>query len=119
MTDILKRFSGIRKCGSGWTARCPAHDDKENSLSINRGNGLWLIKCHAGCESENIVSAVGLKLSDLFDEAKRGEGVLTPPATVQPRNHQRSPWNNTRPPSGCRSSSCEATASPRSHTTEH
>ena len=24
---ILSRLSGVRRTGSGWKARCPAHDD--------------------------------------------------------------------------------------------
>lgn len=56
-----------RKSGTGWTARCCGHDDKNASLSISAGaDGRVLLKCHAGCAAENIVGALGLKLVDLF-----------------------------------------------------
>ena len=43
---------GGRKPGSGWTARCPAHDDHMPSLSItDADDGKALARCHAGCES--------------------------------------------------------------------
>ncbi|MGB6452671.1 MAG: phage/plasmid primase, P4 family, partial [Steroidobacteraceae bacterium] len=43
----------------GSAARCPAHDDKQASLSIseNRG-GSALVKCHAGCSQEAVIAAL-------------------------------------------------------------
>ena len=39
-----------RKAGDGWSACCPAHDDRNPSLSISAGSdGRALLKCHAGC----------------------------------------------------------------------
>jgi hypothetical protein len=92
MADLLKLLKNVRKNGTGWTALCPSHDDKENSLSISRGDGKWLLTCFADCALENITAAVGLRVADLFDvAADRGEGVLTPPATVQPCNRPLGP----------------------------
>ena len=68
MTDILSRFNGVKKSGRGWCCRCPAHNDSENSLSVTHADGKWLLKCFAGCTVEAITSALGLSLSDLFDE---------------------------------------------------
>lgn len=66
---LLGRLAGVRRSGSGWSARCPAHDDRKPSLSISEGDdGRVLIKCFAGCSVEAIVSAVGLGLQDLFPE---------------------------------------------------
>ena len=45
MIDLLKRFQNVKSSGTGFTAQCPAHDDKQNSLSIAQQNGKWLIKC--------------------------------------------------------------------------
>ena len=48
-------------------ARCPAHEDKVRSLSIKPGSdGRALFRCHAGCTVEEIVTAAGLTMSDLF-----------------------------------------------------
>ena len=88
MTDILNRLSGVRKAGDGWTARCPAHDDKQNSLSAHHRDGKWLLKCHAGCDVRQIITACGLSLADLFDEKNEGEGVTIAPATAQPSNRR-------------------------------
>ena len=32
--EIIAKALGWRKAGGGWTARCPAHDDRTPSLSI-------------------------------------------------------------------------------------
>lgn len=58
MTDLLARLNGVSRSGDGWTARCPAHEDRHNSLSIHKRDGRWLIKCHAGCEWEGIIGAL-------------------------------------------------------------
>ena len=58
-----------RRSGDGRSSRCPAHDDRNPSLSINEGmDGCVLLKSHAGCELDGIVAALGLSKSDLFPD---------------------------------------------------
>jgi len=67
--DFLSRLEGVQKSGGGWIARCPAHGDKNPSLSIALGeDGRILVHCHAGCTAEQIVAAMGLTLRDLMPE---------------------------------------------------
>jgi putative DNA primase/helicase len=40
-----------------WTARCPAHDDQNPSLSIRDVDGKVLVRCHAGCEQAHVIAA--------------------------------------------------------------
>ena len=35
----LDAFRGVKRAGDGWTAKCPAHHDQRNSLSIGTGEG--------------------------------------------------------------------------------
>ena len=50
-----------RKSGDGWSARCPAHDDKHPSLTLCEGDTQPVVaKCHAGCEFEQVQAALGL-----------------------------------------------------------
>lgn len=64
---LLDRLEGVKRSGQHHTARCPGHEDKKNSLSVAAGdNGGVVIKCFAGCDSETIMGALGLKLSDLM-----------------------------------------------------
>jgi hypothetical protein len=75
MTDLLALLKAVGRSGDGWTARCPAHDDGHNSLTIHHRDGRWLLKCHAGCEWHAIIEAIGLAPADLFDEGEhRGGG---------------------------------------------
>lgn len=67
--EILSSFKVVSRSGSSAKCICPAHADKEASLSISKGrDGKTLIKCFAGCETTDILGAVGLELKDLFDE---------------------------------------------------
>ena len=61
VSDVLSRLRKVKPSGRGWTACCPAHDDRNPSLSIAEGdNGLVLLKCFAGCSYEAIRNALGL-----------------------------------------------------------
>ncbi len=56
---IVAEALGGRRCGAGWVARCPAHDDREPSLSIrDADDGKVLVRCHAGCSQEQVVAAL-------------------------------------------------------------
>ena len=52
------------------TAQCPAHDDSRASLSVGprRDDKGTVVYCHAGCQTDDIVAALGLPMSDLFDD---------------------------------------------------
>ena len=64
---VLSHFKGVRKSTSGWTACCPAHQDRHPSLTIDIGrNKCIVLKCHTGCTFESIVQAANLSISDLF-----------------------------------------------------
>ena len=66
-TDFLDKLEGVQQKGKNWTARCPAHEDNRNSLSVSTGDdGKLLIFCHAGCNVADVAKAVGVKLADLF-----------------------------------------------------
>jgi hypothetical protein len=67
--EFALRVNPARRSGDGWVARCPAHEDRNPSLSIREQNGKVLLHCHAGCTVEDICSAVGLGLGDLFTRA--------------------------------------------------
>jgi hypothetical protein len=68
--EFTCHLESVKRSGSGWVAKCPAHADCSPSLSIRAGNdGRTLIKCHAGCATPDIVSALGLQLRDLFGES--------------------------------------------------
>lgn len=56
---MIAKALGGRKAGSGWTARCPAHDDRTPSLSIRDAeDNKVLVRCHAGCDQERVITAL-------------------------------------------------------------
>ena len=64
---VLARLEGARRNGSGYIARCPAHEDRLPSLSIREGEaGRVLLHCFAGCTAESICGALRIGVSDLF-----------------------------------------------------
>ena len=59
------------RTATGYAARCPAHEDRKPSLSISEGSGgRILVKCQAGCATEAVTGALGLRLADLFVNGK-------------------------------------------------
>ncbi len=76
--EIIARALGGRKVGQGWTARCPAHDDRVPSLSIRDDGGKVLVRCHAGCEQRDVIAI--LKERGLWDGRQ--------PSTVR-KSHRR------------------------------
>ncbi len=67
LEGVLSHLHGVRKSFRGWVSRCPAHDDREPSLSIGLGDqGQILLTCFAGCSLEQIVAAMGITVADLF-----------------------------------------------------
>ena len=73
--DILNRVHGVKGGNGQWSAHCPAHDDKHNSLSISVGqDGRILFNCHAGCSVDTIAGALGLSVKDLFADKPQNQG---------------------------------------------
>jgi DNA primase len=73
--DSLARALAARRSGSSWIATCPAHEDRNPSLSIREVDGKILIHCHAGCSQRDVIEA--LKGSGLWEPSQH--------ATVQRR----------------------------------
>ncbi len=77
---IARKLGRARRSGSGsWTCCCPAHDDREPSLSVtDTADGKVLVHCHAGCDQATVIAA--LKARGLWpdsttkEQAKRENG---------------------------------------------
>ncbi len=66
---LLDRLQDVKKTANGWQAKCPNHDDNKPSLSISKGDKKpVLIHCHAGCESDDVLKAVGLEWADISND---------------------------------------------------
>jgi AAA domain len=74
-----------RQRSDGWQCQCPAHDDRDPSLSIDQADdGKVLLKCHAGCRAEAVVAAVGLTLADLYADSGNYQGNGAHPLNDRP-----------------------------------
>ncbi len=78
MSAIDKVRNALADAGcnpKGTSALCPAHDDSSPSLSIKTGvDDRVVLKCHAGCSIDEIVLALNLTMSDLFEPTERSSG---------------------------------------------
>jgi hypothetical protein len=74
---VLDAHGSVQR-GDMW--QCPAHDDRNPSLSVSAGaDGRVLLHCHAGCAVEDVLSALGLTLADLMPASESsGNGYHRP-----------------------------------------
>ena len=77
--QFRKQLEGVRGSSEKYTAKCPGHDDQNNSLSVclaDDGEKI-LIHCHAGCTPEHIMEKLGRPMSDLFTAVKMQKPKVT------------------------------------------
>ena len=68
LSRLNTRVTGKRT----YMARCPAHDDRAASLSIlEKNDGTVLLNCFAGCETRDVLEALGLGFKDLYPSQTR------------------------------------------------
>lgn len=65
----IGHFKIVRRYADHVQCNCPAHSDKQASLTISKGRKCVLFHCHAGCTIESILLAVGIEKSDTFFES--------------------------------------------------
>jgi len=55
-------LSNVRRMdGNRWSARCPIHDDRDNSLSVWFDGNVLSFKCHANCSPKAVTDALYAK----------------------------------------------------------
>jgi hypothetical protein len=76
--QVLSALDRVKPNGSNkWMACCPAHNDRSPSLSITEADGgKVLLHCFAGCDTRDVVSAMGLQMADLYPEGLTLEAKL-------------------------------------------
>ncbi|MGI9458576.1 MAG: phage/plasmid primase, P4 family, partial [Pirellulales bacterium] len=76
LNDLVRRLDELnckpKMTHDGVNSCCPAHDDKNPSFSAKMAaDGKLLLKCHAGCTSEEVVRSLGWEMQDLFPDTSR------------------------------------------------
>ncbi|MFI8084326.1 phage/plasmid primase, P4 family [Kitasatospora sp. NPDC086009] len=69
LSDLLGRLKGVTEDHDGYLALCPVHADRRTpSLKLTlREDGKLLLVCRAGCMKDDVLKALRLSTSDLFD----------------------------------------------------
>ena len=110
ITDLSARLGGFRADGNGWRACCPAHEDRTPSLSIALGRtGRIVVKCHAGCSFDQVVTALGMSASDFAPEQLVGSA---PPAPRPFSTDGFASWEDCARATLCRSNGPWSSAHP-------
>lgn len=62
-SEFAQHIDGAKQHGEWWSGRCPAHDDKNPSLSWKDGEDgkPVIVKCHAGCSRNAILASLGME----------------------------------------------------------
>ena len=106
---IARGLERPRRSSDGWMARCPAHLDREPSLSIHETeDGRVLVRCHAGCDQKAVIAALkerGLWNGRMPSYLRRASHRKAPPLQHDQRQAERtavalSIWQSTVPANG-------------------
>ncbi len=64
---VLSKLDCAEQTGlNTYQTLCPAHDDRNPSLTVTLEGKKILVHCHAGFKSAAVVKAIGMKMSDLY-----------------------------------------------------
>ena len=75
VNELLNRLDKVKPNGRDrWMSRCPAHEDRGPSLSVRDAGDRILLNCFAGCETEDVLAAIGLTFADILPERNQFTG---------------------------------------------
>jgi hypothetical protein len=80
VTPVERVRAALEAAGSHRQSRdwqCPAHDDSRASLSVAEGrDGRAVLRCQAGCQTEDVLAHLGLGWADLFPKNRNGKAEI-------------------------------------------
>ena len=70
---LLSRLERVQTIGNNrYKALCPAHDDRSPSLAIKDDSDRLLLHCFSGCETTDVLEAIGLTFADIMPDKAMG-----------------------------------------------
>lgn len=67
LNTVLSRLDKVQPIGNNrYKALCPAHDDRSPSLAIKCDGERLLLHCFSGCETADVLGAIGLTFADIM-----------------------------------------------------
>ncbi len=95
IVNLPELFDSARRCNERrWMVRCPAHDDRTPSLSLNRAPDRWLLHCFAGCDTADVLHAYGLSWDDIMDGMSEARPRVARRASSANRIDREPPYPN-------------------------
>jgi len=97
--QVLSQLEGVKKISNGWTAKCPCHDDKHQSLSVAEKDDRIMLYCHAGCSFNDIIKTLNIsrnreerQITNIYDYTDSEGKLLYQVVRYYPKNfRQRRP----------------------------
>lgn len=66
LTELAHYFDGVQWRGNdSFQCCCPAHADDVPSLTVTEASGKILMHCHAGCDTADVLTLIGLTFEDI------------------------------------------------------
>ena len=73
LNTVLSRLDKVQRIGNDrYKALCPSHDDRSPSLAIKDEDGRLLLHCFGGCETSDVLGAIGLDFADIMPDKSMG-----------------------------------------------
>ena len=73
LNTVLSRLDKVQRMGNDrYKALCPAHSDRSPSLAIKDDGGRLLLHCFGGCETLDVLGAIGLDFADIMPDKAMG-----------------------------------------------
>jgi hypothetical protein len=73
LNTLLSRLERVQPIGNNrYKALCPAHDDRSPSLAIKDDSDRLLLHCFSGCETTDVLGAIGLTFADIMPDKAMG-----------------------------------------------
>ena len=70
---LLSRLERVQPIGNNrYKALCPAHDDRSPSLAIKDDSDRLLLHCFSGCDTTDVLGAIGLTFADIMPDKAMG-----------------------------------------------
>lgn len=74
LNTVLSQLNNVQRIGNDkYKALCPAHDDRSPSLAIKDADGKLLLHCFAGCQTEDVLAAIGLNFTDIMPDKSNAD----------------------------------------------
>ena len=73
LNTLLSSLEKVQSIGNNrYKALCPAHDDRSPSLAIKDKSDRVLLHCFSGCETKDVLGAIGLTFADIMPNKSAG-----------------------------------------------